>query len=158
MYQTRQALIDHLEQAKDAQKENGDEYILNESEAQEIKKYAAEFSRGSGQKAVRLSIDLPAIMVAFDTGQPLSHVPDHDMSLIFVVDNKHLDREEGEKDALLFAGQYMIFLRDNQDFEDEDSYYSFVDLENTRLEALLYDQKYTVLGAQVTISVDRHGS
>lgn len=151
MYKTRQALIDHLKTAD----ENSDPAVPAAYQAATIKKYASEFSRGDGRKAVRLRMDLPAILVVFDIGRPLVHVPDHSMSLLFVTDNKHLDRDEAEKDALLVAGSYLQWLLENHEFEDQESYYEIIDPENTRLEALLYDQKYTVLGAQLTISVDR---
>lgn len=141
MQQTRKALLDHLNSAN--------------LSAETIKTYAAEFARGDSRRVVRLSVDLPAIFIVFDLGQPIADVPNNTMSLLFVHDSKTLEREENEKDCLEFAAEYMDWLYENYRFKDNERWYSLVNFQDTVLEALLYDQKYTVLGCQLTISVEK---
>lgn len=141
MQKTRTALITHLQSAN--------------LSAATIKPYAAEFARSDARKVVRLSVDLPAIFVVFDLGQPLADVPQNNISLLFVHDTKVLDSQENEKDALEFAVEYLDWLYEKYRFKDDEHWYQFIDMQNTTLEALLYDQKYTVLGCQLTISVEK---
>lgn len=138
MYNTRLALINHLQQSTAL------------PAAATVKRYAGEI-----QQASLGNINLPAILVLARDGQPIHPVPQMDFSLLFVTETQFLEKEEGEKDALLFTQAHAEWLVENQTFEDAERYYRFINLESATIRTVLSDYKYTILDLVTSVKVQR---
>ena len=137
MYQTQQALIAHLQSATLA--------------AQTIDEYAGQLTGSTRQR-----VDYPAIFILYRDGTVLKQLPDIQFELLFVSTNKYHDNEEAEKNALQTAEPYCDWLVDNRKFEDPESYYELIDLQQARLTTTMNNHQWTVLSLKpLTIQVDR---
>ncbi|MEQ9309700.1 MAG: hypothetical protein RLN90_09610 [Balneolaceae bacterium] len=146
MNQARTALIAHLTTGLT---------ILEANQAQTIKKYAGELQEAQKGKMKALRGDIPAIYVLLESGKPLSHVPVHQFSLYFVTKTDKLDKKESEEDNLVIAEAYMKQLLEKPDFEDADTRYSLVNLEESTFVTLLNDHTHTISKVPIQVSVER---
>ena len=98
---------------------------------------------------------MPAILVLFESGQPLSLVPAHRFQVIFVTHTWLFDKDKSEEEALKVAGAYMEQLLEKPDFEDTDTRYALINPEQSTLVTALNDHSYTILVVPVAIQAER---
>lgn len=143
MYQTREALLSHLRAASTERADN-----------LTIKTYAGELT--DRERAARLRIPLPALLILFMDGQPVKEVPEFQFSLLFVTDTPKAETDLSEADALQLVQDYARWLAANQSFRgtgQDNHFYHMVGLAEARAHTLMNDHKYTIL--ELTIVVRR---
>ena len=143
---TRTALIEHIKTASSSEDVT--------SKALTVEVYAGQIKELADRKT-RVRIKLPAILVMFGQGNPLDTRPVHGFSIIFIAETNKLDKKKSEADALSMAQDYAKWLLNNHRFEDDNTYYTLVNLEQSSVNTIYNDHKYTILEMPVNVGVNR---
>ena len=143
---TRTALIEHIKTASSSEDVT--------SKALTVEVYAGQIKELADRKT-RVRIKLPAILVMFGQGNPLDTRPVHGFSIFFIAETNKLDKKKSEADALSMAQDYAKWLLNNHRFEDDNTYYTLVNLEQSSVNTIYNDHKYTILEMPVNVGVNR---